>query len=66
MQVLMLQHGDLFVNRSGAALTFLVKVSLLIKSFVILLFVMSPEIPDDLIFGRVPSFSWREFVSTCL
>ena len=42
---------------------FLVKVSLLRKSFGIPLFVILINISDDLIFVRNPFFSWKDTVS---
>ena len=39
---------------------FFAKASLLMESFVVLFLVISWEIPDDLVFGWAPSFSWRE------
>lgn len=46
---------------------FLVKSSLRMKIFVtLLLVILSSEVPDDLVFGQAPSFSWRESVSVYL
>ena len=44
-------------------LLLLVKASLLMRSFLILLFLISLETPVGLIFFQAPSFSWRESVS---
>ena len=60
MQVLMLQHGDFFENLQQL---FLVKVSLLMNSIVIVLLVTSPNMSGDLVFVPAPSSSWRESVS---
>ena len=66
MQVLMLQHGDFFENLSVSEQLFLVKASLLVRSFMTLKLVLSPNISGDLFVFRASFFSWRESVSVIL